>query len=268
MRKIEKDLSVFAIPESLRLPIPQNFENERVKGPSKTTHSRRLEIIREGKYSNTKKHNSRYKLRDVKDALSTLYHGKCAYCEQRVEQFHVEHYRPKTIYFWLAYSWDNLLLACVTCNQLKLDSFPINGSIASLDEAQFLQNINSIGAEYDSIELPKIANPERHNPEGKLDFKKDGSLASNDPIFKGTIENLKLYRKHLCDERKKILEELRADFESQFAGHETHQAQMNGIRLVLEKFKKNLQNDKSEFIAFRKFILQHWLAEELNAAIK
>lgn len=54
---------------------------------------------------------------------------KCAYCETptSVVSFgDVEHYRPKSIYWWLAYCYDNFLVACQICNQrFKKDLFPI-----------------------------------------------------------------------------------------------------------------------------------------------
>ena len=57
--------------------------------------------------------------------------GKCAYCEANTEVVahgDVEHYRPKSIYWLLAYTYDNYLYACQICNQIyKSDNFPING---------------------------------------------------------------------------------------------------------------------------------------------
>jgi uncharacterized protein (TIGR02646 family) len=57
--------------------------------------------------------------------------GKCAYCEANAEVVahgDVEHYRPKSIYWWLAYTYDNYLYACQICNQIyKSDNFPIQG---------------------------------------------------------------------------------------------------------------------------------------------
>lgn len=56
-------------------------------------------------------------------------HAKCAFCEKREEQAKyrdVEHYRPKNRYWWLAWSWDNLLFACFECNRdHKRDQFPL-----------------------------------------------------------------------------------------------------------------------------------------------
>jgi hypothetical protein len=57
---------------------------------------------------------------------------KCAYCEAAtsvVAHGDVEHFRPKSLYWWLTYSFDNYLFACQICNQLyKGDSFPVQGA--------------------------------------------------------------------------------------------------------------------------------------------
>jgi hypothetical protein len=58
--------------------------------------------------------------------------GKCAYCEANtdvVAHGDVEHFRPKSIYWWLAYTYDNYLYACQICNQIyKSDNFPIGAN--------------------------------------------------------------------------------------------------------------------------------------------
>jgi len=68
-----------------------------------------------------------------KDQLKIESSGKCAYCEADtdvVAQGDVEHYRPKSIYWWLAYTYDNYLFACQICNQIyKSDTFPISGIV-------------------------------------------------------------------------------------------------------------------------------------------
>jgi len=59
-------------------------------------------------------------------------HNKCAYCEADtavVAHGDVEHFRPKSIYWWLAYCYDNYLYSCQVCNQVyKGNSFPIRGA--------------------------------------------------------------------------------------------------------------------------------------------
>ncbi len=54
--------------------------------------------------------------------------GKCAYCEASISTVafgDVDHYRPKSSYWWLAYCYDNYLASCQLCNQrFKKDAFP------------------------------------------------------------------------------------------------------------------------------------------------
>ncbi len=56
--------------------------------------------------------------------------GKCAYCESPttvVSYGDVEHFRPKSLYWWLAYCYENYLPSCTICNQrYKRDDFPIS----------------------------------------------------------------------------------------------------------------------------------------------
>jgi uncharacterized protein (TIGR02646 family) len=58
--------------------------------------------------------------------------NKCTYCEANtsvVAHGDVEHFRPKSEYWWLAYTYDNYLFACQICNQTyKSDNFPITAA--------------------------------------------------------------------------------------------------------------------------------------------
>lgn len=62
-------------------------------------------------------------------ALFEMQHNKCCYCEKLEEQAKyrdVEHYRPKSVYWWLTWTWENLLFSCLECNRDgKRDSFPL-----------------------------------------------------------------------------------------------------------------------------------------------
>ena len=73
----------------------------------------------------------------VKSFLHQSQYGKCCYCERKRDQKgepDIEHFRPKAKlkedpkhsgYWWLAYSWDNLLIACKKCNNRKGMNFPL-----------------------------------------------------------------------------------------------------------------------------------------------
>ena len=74
-----------------------------------------------------------YKDRELAQALEATFGTKCAYCESlfgAVMPGDVEHFRPKSEittstgvlvpgYFWLAATWDNLLLSCIHCNRRR-----------------------------------------------------------------------------------------------------------------------------------------------------
>jgi uncharacterized protein (TIGR02646 family) len=71
----------------------------------------------------------KYRHQEVKKALVTMFHGKCAYCESKilhVDYGHIEHYRPKSRFPKWTFAWSNLLLACGMCNgpEHKGDRFP------------------------------------------------------------------------------------------------------------------------------------------------
>jgi len=85
--------------------------------------------------------------REVAEDLVSMQHHKCCYCERRVTKSYndVEHYRPKGTaqrspgctlrhgYWWLAYTWENLLYSCPSCNRSeKNDLFPLATSSVSL----------------------------------------------------------------------------------------------------------------------------------------
>ncbi len=68
----------------------------------------------------------------AKPNLKLESHDKCAYCEaptSAVTFGDVEHFRPKSNYWWLAYSYDNYAYSCQICNQaFKGDKFDIKAA--------------------------------------------------------------------------------------------------------------------------------------------
>ena len=82
----------------------------------------------------TSSHSGKWK--KAKDQLKAESHGKCAYCEastNTVAHGDVEHFRPKSKYWWLAFCYDNYLYSCQICNQsFKSNSFPVRDEAARL----------------------------------------------------------------------------------------------------------------------------------------
>ena len=103
----------------------------------------------------------------VKSFLHQSQYGKCCYCERKRDkkaETDVEHFRPKAKlkekpnhsgYWWLAYSWDNLLISCKKCNNRKNTNFPLK------DESKraFFENDDL------KKEEPILINPLTENPE-------------------------------------------------------------------------------------------------------
>lgn len=258
MIKIEKDID--AIPRSLRLPTITNFPL-RIPSPPITTHARRMEIVNKGSYIDLPKYNERYKIEDIKEALNTIYHSKCAYCEQRIEQSHIEHYRPKKIYYWLVYSWDNLILACATCNQFKGVKFEINGTLASFISNNLnIENIHTSSNSYNLTEFPEMINPEISDPLGKIRFLQNGNIESDYEDFDYTIKTCKIDRSDLNDQRRRLLDIFREDITSILVENNNLNDQKVAIETIVSKFIRNSKNPQLQFLAFRKFALsKHWL---------
>lgn len=71
---------------------------------------------------------------DVRGALLAMQGWVCAYCQRRPSnrRGEVDHFRPKASngaehsgYWWLAYSFENFLIACHDCNHRKGSRFPL-----------------------------------------------------------------------------------------------------------------------------------------------
>jgi uncharacterized protein (TIGR02646 family) len=65
---------------------------------------------------------------DVRGALIASHGRVCAYCQCDIRHApsDVEHFRPKSVYWWLAYELDNYLLSCIPCNRsYKKERFPL-----------------------------------------------------------------------------------------------------------------------------------------------
>lgn len=147
---------------------------------------------------------------EVREVLARLQHNKCCYCERETSG-QIDHFRPKRSvrqskgsnrvhpgYYWLAYRWDNLLLACEDCNLKKSDCFPLE------DPGHRARN----HLDHLDGEAPLLLNPyEVADPGEHLTF--DGS-ACRPRTARGreTVTLLELNRPVLQDERQRVLNTL------------------------------------------------------------
>ncbi|HEV2478693.1 MAG TPA: hypothetical protein VGS79_03480 [Puia sp.] len=110
-----------------------------------------------------------------------MFDGKCAYCESHISHIsypHIEHYRPKSRFPNLCFSWTNLLLGCAICNgkEFKGDRFP------------------------GPAENGPILNPVNENPEDFLEFEYDPAtgtamILGKDPRGTKTVDLLGLNKR-------------------------------------------------------------------------
>jgi uncharacterized protein (TIGR02646 family) len=157
-----------------------------------------------------------YRSRPVKTLLFDLHHGKCCYCETRLppEHLHVEHFRPRggvrqeldqeedelPGYYWLAYRWENLLLACFACNSShKKTFFPLANP-----ENRARSHNDDVTRERALFVDPVVQNPRLHitfeyeTPDGQT------------PEGRKTIEGLGLRRARLREDRLEKLSHINA----------------------------------------------------------
>ncbi len=142
--------------------------------------------------------------------LARMQHGKCAYCEKRVEvSFNdVEHFRPKAAavradestdsgYWWLAWHLPNLSFACVQCNrQCKREAFPLLLGSAILPRGHYPPG----------DEKPALLDPVHDDPVAHIVFRPTHGERKWLPFpragsFRGakTIEILRLNRASLAE---------------------------------------------------------------------
>jgi uncharacterized protein (TIGR02646 family) len=145
----------------------------------------------------------------VKEALIQAQHGKCAFCEAKINHISygdVEHFRPKAGYrqhsddplgrpgyYWLAYEWSNLFLSCQLCNQrFKKNTFPLE------DAAQRCHNhLEDLDAERPLFLHPGVVDPEQH-----VEFAAEQPVARNGSLHgTETIQGLGLQREPLRERR-------------------------------------------------------------------
>lgn len=145
--------------------------------------------------------------------LAKLFHSKCAYCETRLESGlgGLELHRPRQNaigtddkaspdhYWWLAWEWRNVLLACRNCVSVKGSRFPVKGERASPESGK-----SALPAEEPLLLDPTVDEPAEH-----LRFASESPYLVHGLTERGkvTIEVLQLNRSDLLQARELAAEE-------------------------------------------------------------
>ena len=162
-------------------------------------------------------YRSTYAAKAVKNALIRAQHGKCCFCETQVttaSHGDVEHLRPKAGwdqedgaglqrpgYYWLAYEWKNLYLACEVCNQsFKGNRFPLADPVARARSHR----------DDPAAEAPLLIDPGTEDPEEFIDWRAGRPVPrAGSERAAATIRIVGLDRRPLNETRAAHLETLR-----------------------------------------------------------
>lgn len=194
----------------------------------------------------------------IRNPLFDMFRGKCAYCESYVsnEESSVVNFRPRSgavnldgaissdHYWWLAYEWANLYLACPTCNNLKGARFPVTGKRAEAHSFEDLLN----------DEKPQLLDPCLDYPEDELIYIEGGSMASDTERGRTTIQVLSLNRSDLVAKRRGQLARLKESWRLVVK-------QLPKTRKIPEPLRLQLYEPRLEFLGLRRQFLQQWSLE-------
>ena len=188
-----------------------------------------------------------FKADDVRTQLMCDQHDKCAYCETPITKCYndVEHFRPKTTYYWLGHNWRNLLYSCDLCNRTyKKDKFPLS------NESQ-----RDLANKDISRENPLIINPYEENPLDYIGFH-EYILVPRETIGikyingETTIElfhlNDDVKRKELIEERRRIFDEYRKICSQQALANSIAN-QIGNLQPISESLQTDINNLLNSF---------------------
>ncbi|MGL5034852.1 MAG: retron system putative HNH endonuclease, partial [Microcystaceae cyanobacterium] len=227
------------IPEKLRT------DGKKKRQSHCSSYSRNPEKYQRGEQKFTFDSNI-YGHQEVKKALIDAQYGKCCFCERKIGQDgDVEHFRPKGAfrqeagkpleypgYYWLAYDWDNLYLACSACNQRhKQNLFPL----LNPDNRAKNHKINL------HQEKPFFIDPGKDNPEEFIQFRGEIAVGIDSTNRgKATIESLSLNRPNLQEVRRDKLKLLQTLFNllktvDQNLNHVELMEELNRAKVLIEE---------------------------------
>lgn len=221
--------------------------------------------------------------RELKDALAGCSDDKCWYCEIKQERSDnaVDHFRPKSLYPWLAFEKANFRYSCTYCNSKRKnpetgDTEGKGNEFPLLDETP---RATALGEE--TNESPVLLDPCRAQDPGLLDFYDDGRPCAkhkDHPVRKLRAEtSIKLYHldhPDLIEQRRVLAAELKdsirtADclFDRCDTGDPAIDTAFNGLIRKLA----DAMADKAELSTFARKVIagfrgKVWVEELLNTA--
>ena len=195
------------------------------------------------------------------------FHGKCAYCEEVItsnQRGDIDHYRPKggvtdaenrpvqvianeqhhlhPGYYWLAYDWQNLLPACILCNQLSwsVDNKRIGKGTHFPIEGDYVCNPGQ-----EKYEQPLLLNPCLDDPQEHLKLDDIGFLIWKTDRGRTTVDILGLNERSLPERRKRVIEDVRHVYMQLFC--DKIRGRENGLVASAMERVREVETGKMEF---------------------
>lgn len=200
---------------------------------------------------------------DVKQALLTAQSEKCCFCEVRIgADGDVEHFRPKggvaqaageamlfPGYYWLAYDWDNLFLACGPCNSRhKRNLFPL------VDPAARARS------HHDDLsgEEPLFIDPTVRDPHKLIGFNREVPFPTNGNEFgRRTIDGLSLDRRALNTRRREFLEKMKMLYKWYLSRKGPAEAATDDLFIETAKMLADAVTDSAEYASMMRYAAEN-----------
>jgi len=212
--------------------------------------------------------------KEIIKELNKYYHGKCAYCENRLD-LEVEHYRPKAHYYWLYYEWTNLLPACHDCNTFgsKGNQFTVTGIKETLPPLIVgTSRLNKSLCKHDRVPLknekPYLLHPEYDNPTDFLKFeinstKKGIDIAGKDDVGRGeetrricNLNRIPLILNRQEDVVDNFRNQLRNTLKKAKGIDLQEDKTIELLKIDFEQFEEDSKNEKLKYTLLRKYIIE------------
>jgi energy-coupling factor transporter ATP-binding protein EcfA2 len=154
---------------------------------------------------------------ELTSALSNLFVERCAFCTRdpgRAGSLVPHHFRPpqdavdvdgqtsRSHYWWLAYDWENLYLACEECHAAQGAKFPVDGERAPP---------GTTGEDLLEREAALLLDPCWDFPESELVYIETGEVVSASPRGLTTIETFEMNRPTLIEARLEELQRIEVE---------------------------------------------------------
>ena len=196
---------------------------------------------------------------EVAASLREMTSARCAFCGivewEKPFGLGTHHFRPpqeavahdgatsRRHYWWLAYQWENLYLACADCRTAQGAKFPTERSRVRVGTKDGLAE----------KEEPLLLDPCHDDPERYFIYLDSGEVVSNSQRGEATIETFDLNRPFLVQARHQAAEVTRAEI-AHTAGllNEEHHGEF--VEAVL-----NLYSEGAPFAAQRRQLVNQWV---------